>query len=356
MCHRGRKLFQRLSKCPFVTVAAIDGICVGGGAELAIWCDRRVMADEPKTQFGFPEVKLGCFPAGAAPPGHRGLSGCRTPSRWSPAARPSTPARRTNGLASDVTSADRIQAAAIRLIRAEQATKQYLDDRRRWSGPIDINETELGFLGATASGYIQQQTKGHYPAPLAALEVMLGAAGSDIDAACEAEAEGMAALFGSPVNRALINVFFLTDRNKKDTGVDRPNVPTRPIKSVAVHRGRHHGAGHRRRQSEARAARDDDRCRSQGAGRRRAEGLGRSFVQQADKGPDPQRAVKYASLLNATTADAELAACDLVIEAIVENPEVKQQIYARLEPPIARRRDSGLEHIDHSDHAAWPKD
>ena len=62
MCHRGRKLFQRLSKCPFVTVAAIDGICVGGGAELAIWCDRRVMADDPKTQFGFPEVKLGLFP------------------------------------------------------------------------------------------------------------------------------------------------------------------------------------------------------------------------------------------------------------------------------------------------------
>ena len=50
---------------------------------------------------------------------------------------------------------------------------------------------------------------------------MLGAAGVDIDAACKAEAEGMAALFGSPVNRALINVFFLTDRNKKDTGVDR---------------------------------------------------------------------------------------------------------------------------------------
>ncbi|HEY2827127.1 MAG TPA: enoyl-CoA hydratase/isomerase family protein, partial [Pirellulales bacterium] len=42
MCNHGRKLFQRLSNCPFVTVAAIDGICVGGGAELALWCDRRV--------------------------------------------------------------------------------------------------------------------------------------------------------------------------------------------------------------------------------------------------------------------------------------------------------------------------
>ena len=42
---QGQQLFGRLSKTPFVTVAAIDGICVGGGAELAIWCDRRLMAD-----------------------------------------------------------------------------------------------------------------------------------------------------------------------------------------------------------------------------------------------------------------------------------------------------------------------
>src|SRR2546423_813985 len=41
MCHRGRKLFERLSNCPFVTVAAIDGICVGGGAGLAILCECR---------------------------------------------------------------------------------------------------------------------------------------------------------------------------------------------------------------------------------------------------------------------------------------------------------------------------
>ena len=58
----GQDLFARLSKTPFVTIAAIDGICVGGGAELATWCDRRVVTDNPKTEIGFPEVKLGLFP------------------------------------------------------------------------------------------------------------------------------------------------------------------------------------------------------------------------------------------------------------------------------------------------------
>ena len=64
----------------------------------------------------------------------------------------------------------------------------------------------------------------------------------------------------------------------------------------------------------------------------------------------PQQAVKYAGLLNATTMDAELAAADLVIEAVVESPEVKKQIYARLEPQL-RQGDFGVEHVDDSDHA-----
>ncbi|HEY2881703.1 MAG TPA: 3-hydroxyacyl-CoA dehydrogenase NAD-binding domain-containing protein, partial [Pirellulales bacterium] len=333
MCNNGRKLFQRLSNCPFVTVAAIDGICVGGGAELAIWCDRRVMADEPKTQFGFPEVKLGLFP---------GWGGTARSSRifgLSNAVELVTSGETIDaraayklGLANDVSSAASVQEAALRMIRAEHKTKQYLADRRRWAGPTDVNETELGFLGATASGYIQQQTKGHYPAPLAALEVMLGAAGADIDSACDAEAEGMAALFGSPVNRALINVFFLSDRNKKDTGVDRADVPTRTIKSISVIGAGIMGQGI----AAANLKRDLPVSMTDAAPKALAAGVSKileevSYNKQT-KGSDPQRAVKYAGLLNATTTDAEIAAADLVIEAVVENPEVKSQVFARLEP------------------------
>ncbi|HEY2760062.1 MAG TPA: enoyl-CoA hydratase/isomerase family protein, partial [Pirellulales bacterium] len=60
--HRGQHLFGRLSRGKYVTVAAVDGMCVGGGAELAMWCDRRVFTNSEKTAYGFPEVKLGLFP------------------------------------------------------------------------------------------------------------------------------------------------------------------------------------------------------------------------------------------------------------------------------------------------------
>ena len=119
------------------------------------------------------------------------------------------------------------------MVRAEQKTNDYQRDRERWGGPIEISETELGFLGVTASAVIRQQTKGQYPAPDAALETVMEGALLDEEAACELEAANMSRLFGSPVNAALLNVFFLTDRNKKDVGVAEPPAQIQEFQSVA---------------------------------------------------------------------------------------------------------------------------
>jgi len=334
MCHRGRRLFQRLSQLPFVTVAAIDGICVGGGAELASWCDRRVFSDNPKTQFGFPEVKLGLFPGwGGTARSSRIVGLANALEMVTGGESIDAKAAMALGYASDVAQPDQLLPAAIRLVRAEQQTREYLRDRETWSQPISITETELGFLGATASGYIQQQTKGHYPAPLAALETMLGAAGLDIEAACVAEAEGMAPLFGSPVNRALLNVFFLTDRNKKDNGIDRADVTPRKIARVSVVGAGIMGQGivaaNIKRQIPVRLT--DAQVDAIAAATPKI--LEEVSYNKQTKSADPQRTLQFAPLLQATQLDAELTAgADLLIEAIVENPQVKKSLNARLEP------------------------
>ncbi len=187
------------------------------------------------------------------------------------------------------------------------------------------------FLGATASAVIQQQTKGHYPAPAAALEMMLGAAGLDIEAACASEAEGMAELFGSPVNRALINVFFLSDRNKKDPGVDDRSLTPRPIRSIAVV-----GAGIMGRGIAAANLRRDLPVSLTDAAENALHAGVEQVLEEAAydktlKTADPKRAVHLASLLHATLSDDDLVGSDLVVEAVVEIPEVKRSIYARLE-------------------------
>ena len=59
---RGHAAFVRLAALRAPTVAAIDGVCLGGGTELALACDSRVAAEEPRTQIGLPEVLLGIIP------------------------------------------------------------------------------------------------------------------------------------------------------------------------------------------------------------------------------------------------------------------------------------------------------
>lgn len=331
MCRRGQTLFQRLAACPFVTVAAIDGVCLGGGAELALWCDRRVMSNSSKTQFGLPEVKLGLFPGWGGTARLPRIAGLSNAVEMITGGETITPdAARSLGLADDVVAAEKLDAAALAIVRDEAKTRQYIDDRHRWNAPIDISETELAFLGATASGYIQQQTKGQYPAPLAALEVLLAGASMDAEAACVAEAEGMADLFGTPVNAALLNVFFLGDRNKKDTGVAAEIAP-RPIKRVGVIGSGIMGSGI----AAACVRREVPVVISDAAPEALARGtklvLEEVSFNKLTKGPDVERTLKFAPLLHATTADEELAGVDLVVEAVVENASVKRQVFGRVE-------------------------
>jgi len=335
---RGQRLFARLSKMPFVTVAAIEGVCLGGGAELAVWCDRRIMAATPETSFGFPEVMLGIYPGWGGTARTPRIIGLSNAVELITSGEPiDAPTAYAMGLADDVVQqrgSDELLAAAIRLVHAEQQSKKYIEDRQRWLSRIEISETELGFLGATASAYIQGQTKGHYPAPLAALEVMLGAAGVDVDAACEMETEGFTPLFGSPVNRALLNVFFLRDQNKKQTGAADGAKP-REVRSVSVV-----GAGV---MGQGIAAANIKRGIPVALGDVSAEAVGRgvqgvlseaSYNKQT-KGPDAARALELAPLVNGTLSDAELARANLVIEAIYESAEAKHALYEQLEPLLA---------------------
>ncbi|MFV2066643.1 MAG: 3-hydroxyacyl-CoA dehydrogenase NAD-binding domain-containing protein [Pirellulales bacterium] len=334
-CQRGQELFGRLAKFSFVTVAAIDGLCLGGGAEMAVWCDRRIMTTGPKTQYGFPEVKLGLFPGWggtARAPRIVGLSNAveLIASGDSIDAK----AAATMGLANDVVEPDRLDAAAIAMVRHEQETGQYRRDREAWSGPIDINETELAFLGATASAYLQQQTKGHYPAPLAALEVMLGAAGVDLQQACAMEVEGFSQLFGTSVNRSLLNVFFLQDRNKKDAGVDDPALQPRSIGPVGVIGAGIMGQGI----AAANVKRKHPVTMTDMSEEALATGV-RNILEEVafnktTRKADVQRAIEFAPLLNGSHSGVELADSTLVIEAVIEKLDIKKQVFAELEPRV----------------------
>jgi 3-hydroxyacyl-CoA dehydrogenase/enoyl-CoA hydratase/carnithine racemase len=335
LCATGQGLFGMLSKAPFVTVVAIDGICVGGGAELSCWCDRRIVSCNPKTEIGFPEVKLGLYPGWGGTVRAPRIAGLANALEMITSGEPiDSKAAMLMGLASDRVQSEDLVAAGVRLIRDEQKTGNYLKDRKRWSGPIATEPTELGFLGATISAVIQQETRGNYPAPGAALELMLETCSLDADAALAREAAGMAELFGTPVNAALINVFFLTDRNKRETGLDRKDVTPAAIKSVGVV-----GAGIMGQGIAAANLKTEIHVALADAAEDSLTRGARGVLEEASfdrklKGPDAQKALRLGPLLTVSHSEAEIVACDLVVEAIVENADAKKQLFARLEPQL----------------------
>ena len=328
----GQALLRRLSQCPFVTVAAIDGICVGGGSEMVSWCDRRLLTSHAKTQFGFPEVKLGLIPGwGGTVRGPRlvGLSNALELITSGDSIDAETAV--VTGWCDDVVSVDQLLPAAVRMIRDDQQTGRYLTDRERWEQPLELNETELGFLGVTASAWIRQQTKGHYPAPMVALELMAETAMLDIESACQQEATQLASLFGSPINAALLNVFFLQDRVKKDTGVEGVETVARSVESVGVIGAGIMGAGI----SAANVKRQVAVTLSDVSGEALMQGAQQVFEEisynKKTQSADVQRAIEMGPLLNISQSSHEFASCDLVIEAVIENLDIKRQVLQGVE-------------------------
>lgn len=336
LCQRGQALFSRLSNGKYVSVAAINGVCVGGGAELASWCDRRVFTKFERTEFGFPEVKLGLYPGWGGTVRSPRLVGLANAVELITGGESiDAVSAQKMGWADDLCAPEDLLNASIRMIDDELRSKRYLSDRKRLAGPMTIDPVELGFLGATASAVIRQQTKGQYPAPAAALELMLESSMEDASIALEREAQGMAKLFGSPVNAALLNVFFLTDGAKREMGGKPGAVSPIEVKQLGVV-----GAGIMGSGIAGAALRRDLPTVLSDAMETMLEKGARGAIEDSSydrkrKGTDAMLAVKRAGILHSTANLEALSNCQLVIEAITENPQAKQDLYKKLEEVLA---------------------
>ena len=238
----GQRFFDRLENFKIPVVAAIDGICLGGGLELALACHGRVCTDHPKTALGLPEVMLGVLPGSGGTQRLPRLVGI-------PAAlglmltgkHLNAQKAQRMGLVDDVTPAATLLQTAVELTRqlrenraGHRKTGGLLSVRGLTKLALENNPLGRRVLFQKAREQALGKTKGHYPAPLRIIDCVEIGANRGFRKGLEAEAMAFGELAVTPQARQLMNLYFATTALKKDSGVADADIKPRPVHKIGV--------------------------------------------------------------------------------------------------------------------------
>lgn len=318
-CEKGRAVMARFSRCPFVSVAAIHGACVGGGLELALWCDCRIATDDRRTRLGLPEVTLGLVP------GWAGTARLPRISNFQNAADLTTSGRLVSSadaldmkFVDAVVRQDQLLDEAVKMVRRVHTSGSFVGDRRAIMGPVSQTDD----LEATVSRMGKQivANRDIYPfAPAVVLEHMARTANAPIQEAWNSESLAMAQVYGSPASRGLLNHFFLVDRNKKNPGLVDLTLESEPIDAIGIV-----GAGLMGRSIA-------ETCVQKGISvvlLDAAEGLAESVARALDP--------KGETRVTAASSYADFSDLPLIIESVVETIDVKKIVLQRIEATVRK--------------------
>ena len=317
---RGQTIYQKLATLGCRTVAAINGNCLGGGTELALACDFRVAADNAR--IGLPEVQLGILPGWGGTARLPHLIGAPAAMDMILTGRNlSAKAARGNGLLDKVVPLEQLEDAA-----AAMALKGYQRPFKLRATAWATNTWLARKLLAPqmAKQVARKAKKAHYPAPYAAISIWEKSGGAGIAGRLAAERRAVVKLASGPVARNLLRIYFLSERLKglggKESGIAHVHVVGAgvmggDIASFAALKGFN-------------VTLQDREQRFIDGALARAQTLFEKKVRDAAKRPE------VAARLQGDLTGDGVAKADLVIEAIIENPQAKRDLYAALEPKM----------------------
>lgn len=321
----GQRAFAKFEKLPQVTVAAINGASLGGGTELALCCDWRVMAEHPKATIGLPEVQLGILPAWGGTTRLPRLVGLPTALDMILTAR-NLDAKRAKraGLVDEVAHPAILLDAAKAFARKQGRKRGTVKNTHFY---LEGNPLGRKFILGQARKGVMKSTHGHYPAPLKVLDVMSTGLAKGRDRGFAAEADAASQLILSDIAQNLVQLFFFREDAKKDRGV-----PPKEIRSAAVLGAGLMGGGIAQiisDKAEIPVRLKDINWPALAGGMRAASKV---LKKKLDRGriTKTEMATKIARIT--TTLDwSGFSGVDLVIEAVVEDLQVKQSVLSELE-------------------------
>ncbi len=320
----GHRVFTRLEKLAIPSAAAIHGVCLGGGCELALACDWRAASPDKATKIGLPETQLGILPAWGGSVRLPRLIGLPAALAIILAGKQvaAQPAQK-QGLVDELAHPEYLLAAAKKLLAR---------GKRLPASPGGLLNSALlrPVVTMKARKDVLAKTRGHYPAPLKALQVCTTAFGRPLEQGLALERAAFLELVQTPECRSLMSIFFLQERAKK-LALPEGGGSGRAVKSVAVVGAGVMGAGI----AQWSAARGypvvlkDIAPEALAKGLKTAEKIFRDAVKRRVFTEAEARA--GLDRITPVHGDVPLTGVDLVIEAAVEKLELKQKIFQQLE-------------------------
>ncbi len=324
---RTHRLFADIEDLPYPTVAAIGGLALGGGLEICLACDYRVMADD--TRIGLPEIGLGIFPGWGGSMRLPRLVGVEEAAAWIADGRPRDAAAALQANAVDrVAPAARLTACARELVLDPDSVTG-LDARRaaRIEAPLpDANERKAVF-DALRSRYAAKLDP-HYPALSTVLDAMESHTGLVREEAMAVEIAAFVEVARTPTTASLVGLFLNEQYLKKQ--LRRYTADASAVKNVGVIGSGIMGAGIA---LQCALAGIDVRLHdmSRAALDRAFAGIDAYLGERVNKGRLTQdRADGARALVHAESDIAALDECELVVEAVVEDRDVKREVLSKL--------------------------
>ena len=331
LARNGQRIFTRLEKLRVPVIAALHGHCMGGGTELALACHYRIAAEN--LAVALPETRLGILP---------GFGGTQRLPRLIPLDKAlgmilSGKTLHANqakacGLVDKVVPIEKLKESAIDFARQAAANPaSIINSRRQRTGGFKnwLAKTPVGskVVLSMARKQTLQTTAGHYPAPLKALEVIGETLGKTLERGLAVEAQALGDLIVTPESKNLIHIFHLTQRHKKTLKQSDIKLPT----DVAVLGAGVMGSGiaqlvaekgidvYLKDIDEAVVEKGLDFIRSSLASKYKKRGKGSDAV---------EKTMKH---VTGTIDFKHFDKVDLVIEAVVEKLDIKQNVLQEVE-------------------------
>ena len=324
--------FSALEDLPMPTVSLINGLALGGGFEVCLSTDYRIMT--PDAKVGLPEVKLGIFPGWGGTVRLPRLIGLDNAIEWICGANEKrSAAALKDGAVDAVVANDLLLEAGVHLLnQCIAGDLDYQTKRAAKIAKLSLPPMEQMMAFETSKGFVAGKAGPHYPSPLTAIKTMQKHAGMARDKALAVEAKGFAKMAQTPVAANLVGIF-LADQYLKRTVKALAPKATKVEQAAVIGAGiMGGGIAYQSAYKGIPIVMKDIAEPAIQLGLDEATGILEKRVSRGRMKP-----VQMAKVLNnirPTLNYADIANVDLVVEAVVENPKVKGIVLAELEGKV----------------------